>query len=39
MGHVNVGFTEANMTTFCNEHKLMALNKEPTCFKNNTNPS
>ena len=34
MGYFNVGFTEANMAAFCNEYKLKALNKEPTCFKN-----
>ena len=39
MGDFNFGFTEANMATFCNEYKLKALNKEPTCFKNNMNPS
>ena len=27
------------MAAFCNEYKLKALNKEPTCFKNNMNPS
>ena len=35
----NVGFTEANMVAFCNEYKLKALNKEPTCFKNYMSPS
>ena len=39
MGDFNVGFTEANMAAFCNEYKRKALNKEPTCFKNNMNPS
>ena len=39
MGDFNVGFTEANMAAFCNEYKLKALNKEPTCFKNNVNLS
>ena len=39
MGDINVGFTEANMATFCNEYKLKTLNKEPTCFKNNVSPS
>ena len=27
------------MTTFCNEYKLKALNKEPNCFKNYVSPS
>ena len=35
----NVGFTEAIMAAFCNEYKLKALNKEPTCFNNYTSPS
>ena len=39
MGDFNVAFTEANMAAFCNEYKLTALNKEPTCFKNYMNPS
>ena len=39
MGDFNVGFTEANMTAFCNEYKLKALNKEPTCFINYISPS
>ena len=39
MGDFNVAFTEANVTAFCNEYKLKALNKEPTCFKNNVNLS
>ena len=36
MGDFNVAFAEANMAAFCNEYKLKALNKEPTCFKNYT---
>ena len=39
MGDINVAFTEANMTAFCKEYKLKALNKEPTCFKNYMSPS
>ena len=39
MGDFNVAFTEANMKAFCNEYKLKALNKEPTCFKNYMSPS
>ena len=39
MGDFNVAFTEANMAVFCNEYKLKALNKEPTCFKNYMSPS
>ena len=39
MGDFNVGFTEANMATFCIEYKLKALNNEPTCFKNCASPS
>ena len=39
MGDFNVGLTEANMAAFCNEYKLKALNKEPSCFKNYTSPS
>ena len=39
MGDFNVAFTEANMAAFCNEYKLKALNKEPTCFKNYMSPS
>ena len=27
------------MAAFCNEYKLKALNKEPTCFKNFLSPS
>ena len=27
------------MAAFCNEYKLKALNKEPTCFKNYMSPS
>ena len=34
MRDFNVAFTEANTLAFCNEYKLKALNKEPTCFKN-----
>ena len=33
----NVAFMEANMTAFCSQYKLKALNKEPTCFKNYMN--
>ena len=39
MGDFNMAFTEANMAAFCNEYKLEALDKEPTCFKNYMNPS
>ena len=39
MGDFNIGFTEANMATFCIEYKLKALNNEPTCFKNYVSPS
>ena len=39
MWDFNVAFTEANMAAFCNEYKLKALNKEPTCFKNCMSPS
>ena len=39
MGEFNVAFTEPNMAVFCNEYKIKALNKEPTCFKNYMNPS
>ena len=39
MGNFNAGFTEANMSAFCNEYKLKALNKEPTYFKNYMSPS
>ena len=39
MGYFKVTFTEANMTAFCNEYKLKALNKESTCFKNCMSPS
>ena len=39
MGGFNVAFTEANMAAFCNEYKLKALNKEPSCFKNYMSPS
>ena len=38
-GDFKVGFTEANMVTFCSEYKLEALNKEPSCFKNYMSPS
>ena len=34
MSDFNVAFTEANIAVFCNEYKLKAFNKEPTCFKN-----
>ena len=27
------------MVAFCNEYKFKAMNKEPTCFKNNISPS
>ena len=39
MGDFNVRFTEANIAAFCNEYKLKALNKEPSCFINNMSPS
>ena len=39
MGDFNIELKEANMKTFCNQYKLKALNEEPTCFKNYTNPS
>ena len=39
MGDFKVAFTEANMAAFCNDYKLKALNKEPTCFKNYMSPS
>ena len=39
MGDFKVTSTEANMTAFCNEYKLKALNKESTCFKNCMSPS
>ena len=39
MGDFYAGFTEANMSAFCNEYKLKGLNKEPTYFQNNMNPS
>ena len=39
MGDFNIELKEANMTTFCNQYKLKALNEEPTCFKNYTNQS
>ena len=39
MGDFNIKLKEANMKTFCNQYKLKALNEEPTCFKNYTNPS
>ena len=39
MDDFSVGFTETNMAAFCNECKLKALNKEPTCFKNCMNLS
>ena len=38
MGDFNIELKEANMTTFCNQYKLKALNEEPTCFKNYANP-
>ena len=39
MGDFNVAFTKANMAAFCDEYKLKALNKEPTCFKNYMSPA
>ena len=39
MGYFNTELKEANMTTFCNQYKLKALNEEPTCFTNYANPS
>ena len=39
MGDFYAGFTEANMSAFCNEYKLKGLNKEPTYFQNNMSPS
>ena len=34
IGDFNIAFTEASTAAFCNEYKLKALNREPTCFKN-----
>ena len=39
IGDYNVDVKETNMKVFCNQHKLKALNEEPTCFKNFNNPS
>ena len=39
MGDFYAGFTEANMSAFCNEYKLKGLNEEPTYFQNNMSPS
>ena len=33
MGDFNIEPDATNMNAFCNQHKLKALNKEPTCFK------
>ena len=38
MGDYNVNVKETNINVFCNQHKLKALNEEPTCFKNFNNP-
>ena len=39
MADYNVDIIETNMKVFCTQHKLVALNKEPTCLKNFNNPS
>ena len=39
MDDFNVACAKANTAGFCNECKLQALNKEPTCFKNRRNAS
>ena len=39
MGDFKIELKEPNMKAFCNQYKLKALNEEPTCFKNYTNPS
>ena len=39
MGDFNIELRGASMATFCNQYKLKALNEEPACFKNYTNPS
>ena len=39
MGDYNVDVKETNMNVFCNQHKLKALNEEPTSFNNVDNPS
>ena len=38
MSNYNVDVKETNMKVFCDQHKLKALNEEPTCFKNFDNP-
>ena len=37
MSDYNVDVKETNMNVFCNQHKLEALDEEPTCFKNFNN--
>ena len=39
MGDYNVDVKETNFKGFFNQHKLKALNEEPTCFNNVDNPS
>ena len=39
MADYNVDEIETNMKVFCTQHKLEALNKEPTCLKKFNNPS
>ena len=34
MGDFNVDVKEVSLHLFCNQYKLISLNKDPTCYKN-----
>ena len=39
IGDYNAHVGESNMTSFCEIYELKSLINEPTCYKNNLNPS
>ena len=39
MGDYNAEITETNMSSFCEIYHLTDIIKQPTCFKNPSNPS
>ena len=39
MGDFNVDVKEVSLHLFCNQYKLLSLNKDPTCSQNIGNPS
>ena len=39
MGDYNAEITETNKSSFCEIYRLADVIKQPTCFKNHSNPS